>query len=89
LSVSLSTSQRRFAESAIRREKLFAALSALGVLIGLLLAASYAWRRWQSPGAPIALQLLVVVLILLNARQNLRQVRYARLLRELLRSPGA
>lgn len=84
LSVPLSASQLRFAESAIRREKLFAVLSALGVLIGLLLAAVYAWRRWQSPDSPIAMQFVVVVLILLNARQNLRQVRYARLLRELL-----
>ena len=68
---------RRFAERAIRRKQVFLILSAAGVAIGLGLAAWYGYRRWSDPAYPIGLRFVLVILILLNARQNLRQYRYA------------
>ncbi len=63
-----------FAARAVRRKGLFLALSVAGVLVGLGLAL-YFWISHE-PGDPTGLQAVVVVLILLNARGNLRQVRY-------------
>lgn len=79
----MTSSQRRFAEGAIRRERLFLVLSVAGVVVGLGLAILYGVRRFQDPGYPLGLRSVVVLLILLNARQNLRQYRYAALLRGL------
>ena len=63
-----------FAERAIGRKRLFGVLSAVGVVVGLGLAVTF-WLTHE-PGDPAGLQAVVVVLILLNARGNLRQVRY-------------
>ena len=70
-----------FAARAVRRKGLFLALSVAGVLVGLGLAL-YFWISHE-PGDPTGLQTLVVVLVLLNARGNLRQVRYVRALEAL------
>jgi len=67
--------EHRFAKRAVGRKRLFVALSALGVAAGVGLG-SYFWFAHQ-PGDPTGLQALVVVLVLLNARGNLRQYRYA------------
>ena len=63
------------------RKRLFGALSILGVLVGLGLTI-YFWLTHE-PGDPTGLQALLVVCILLNARGNLRQVRYVRALERL------
>ena len=70
-----------FAERAIGRKRLFGVLSALGVVVGLGLGVTF-WLTHE-PGDPTVLQAVVVVLILLNARGNLRQVRYVNALEQL------
>lgn len=77
-------SNDRFIRTAVRRKKLFLILSATGVAVGLGLAAWFGYRRWTEPDAPEALSFIVVVLILLNARSNLRQYRFAVALERLL-----
>jgi len=79
----LEGAERRFVEGAIRREKLFLALSVAGVAVAFGLAAYYGYRRVLAPGFPLWLRSVLVLLILLNARSNLRQYRYARVLRRL------
>ena len=79
----LSDSEIRFAARAVRRGRLFLALSWGGVAIAVALSVFYAYRRWTDPSFPVGTRAVVVLLILLNARQNLRQHRYASLLRKL------
>ena len=76
-----------FAKRAIGRKRVFGVLSALGVAVGLGLALYFAVTH--QPGDPTGLQAVVVVLILLNARGNLRQVRYVNALEALTTSQGA
>jgi hypothetical protein len=85
----LTDSEIRFAARAARRGRLFLALACGGVAIALALSVFYGYRRWTDPSFPVGARAVVVLLILLNARQNLRQYRYASLLRKLgdLRSP--
>lgn len=73
-----------FVERAIRRRDLFARLSAVGVIAGLALLAWSLWTWRQGGGAPWGTRFALAILVLLNARQNLRQVRYADALRALL-----
>ena len=75
----------RFVRNAVRRKKLFLVLSATGVAIGLGLAVWFGYRRWAAPEATGALPFVVVVLVLLNARANLRQYRFAEALERLLK----
>ena len=70
-------SQQRFIERALRRKKLFLALSIVGMVIAFALAAYYGFRRLNDPSFPIGPRAVIVVLILLNSRQNLRQYRFA------------
>ncbi len=79
----LSDSEIRFAGRAVRRGRLFLALASAGVVIALALSVFYGYRRWTDPSFPVGVRAVVVVLILLNARQNLRQYRYASLLGKL------
>ena len=85
----LTDSEIRFAGRAVRRGRLFLALAWAGVLIAIALSVFYGYRRWTDPNFAVGARAVVVLLILLNARQNLRQYRYASLLRKLgdLRSP--
>lgn len=85
--------ERRFVRATVRRKWLFLGLSLLGVAVAAGLAFYYGYRRWSDPDYALGLRPVVILLILLNARQNLRQHRYARLLdrlcggNALLRSP--
>jgi hypothetical protein len=79
----LTDSEIRFAGRAARRGRLFLALACGGVSIALALSVFYGYRRWMDPSFPVGVRAVVVLLILLNARQNLRQYRYASLLRKL------
>ena len=69
--------QQRFVERALRRKKLFLALSIVGIMIAMILATYYGFRRLNDPTFPIGPPAVIVVLILLNSRQNLRQYRFA------------
>jgi len=70
----LSSGQQAFVARFIRRQKLFATLSAVGVAVGLSLALY--WALDGKPGSK--LQFVVVILVLLNARNQLRQWRVAK-----------
>jgi formate-dependent nitrite reductase membrane component NrfD len=80
--------QLRFVERAIRRKQLFLALSIVGIVIAVVLAAYSAFRRLNDPTFPMGPRAVIVVLILLNARQNLRQYRFASFIEDKL-SPHA
>ncbi|NIL99684.1 MAG: hypothetical protein GTN89_01690 [Acidobacteria bacterium] len=77
-------SNERFARTAVRRKNLFLVLSLAGVVVGLGLAVWFGYRRWADPSAGSGLAFVVVVLVLLNARANLRQYRFAVALERLL-----
>jgi hypothetical protein len=79
----LTDSEIRFASRAVRRGRLFLALALAGVSIALALSVFYGYRRWTDPTFPVGTRAVVVLLILLNSRQNLRQYRYASLLGKL------
>jgi flagellar biogenesis protein FliO len=70
-------SQQRFVERALRRKKLFLVLSIVGIVIAVVLAAYYGVRRFNDPTFPIGARAVIIILILLNSRQNLRQYRFA------------
>jgi hypothetical protein len=82
----LDETERAFAERAMRRKAIFRTLSIAGVAIAAGLALFYGWERLHDPSFPLAPRLVLIVLILLNARQNLRQHKYAALLEKLTRA---
>jgi type III secretory pathway component EscS len=84
----MSDVDRRFALRAAARGRLFLSLSIVGVVVGLSLAVYYASHRLQDPEYPLGVRTVLVILILLNARQNLRQYRYANVLRKMLEGGG-
>ncbi len=79
----LTAAQLRFVNGAVRRERLFLTLAWVGVAVAAVLAVYYVYRKLLDPSYPIGLRVVVLVLILLNARHNLRQHKYARVLRKL------
>lgn len=80
---SLNDVERAFAAQAVRRKEVFRVLSIAGVAIAAGLTAFYAWERLHDQSFQLGPRLVLVVLILLNARQNLRQHKYAVLLEKL------
>ena len=76
----LAVAQVRFVQRALRRKQLFLALSVIGVVVGVGLAVLYTVLRVRNPHFEIGARAVIVVLVLLNARQNLRQYRYAEVL---------
>lgn len=79
----LTDSEIRFAGRAARRGRLFLALALAGVVIAVALSVYYTYRRWTDPSFPVGVRAVLVLLILLNSRQNLRQYRYASVLQKL------
>jgi hypothetical protein len=80
----MTESDERFALRAIRRQPLFLGLSIAGITIAVSLAVLYGTLWYRNPAFSIAPRAVIVLLVLLNARQNLRQYKYARLLKELM-----
>src|SRR5262245_47027938 len=76
----LLNSDEGFALRAIRRKRLFLGLSIAGLAIACSLSVLYGFLWWRNPSFPIAPRAVIILLVLLNARQNLRQYKYARLL---------
>jgi len=58
-------------------------LAYAGVAVAIALSVFYGYRRSRDPSFQVGTRAVVVLLILLNARQNLRQYRYATLLGKL------
>ena len=69
----MTESEEAFARRAVRRKVLF-----LRILYSTL------W--WRDHSYPVGPRAVIVLLILLNARQNLRQYRYAGVLEQILPS---
>ena len=82
--MSMTESEIYFAKRAIKRKKLFLVLSITSVIVGLSLALFYAWESVTQPGFAMGIHFVLVTLILLMARQNLRQYYYARILEKLI-----
>ena len=83
----MTDAEARFAERVIRRRSLFLALSLIGIGVALVLAGYYASRRLEDPAFPVGVRAALVILILLNARQNFRQYRVAGLLGKMRAAP--
>ena len=79
----LTETERAFVARALRRRRLFLALSVIGVIIAVGLAVYYTWRKLHDPAFTLGARMVIVVLVLLNARQNLRQYRFAGILEKL------
>ncbi len=63
------------------RSRLFLRLSVLGVAVALGVALWWWWQGiWAADDGTRGLRAVVITLVLLNARQNLRQHRYAEVL---------
>ncbi len=84
----MTENDERFARRAIGRQRLFLGLSIAGLTIAGVLAVLYTVLRLRNPSYPVGPRAVIVLLILLNARQNLRQYKFARILDGLL-APGA
>lgn len=82
----MTDADRRFAEQAIRRKDLFKNLSVLSVIVGALLGAYFAVESSRDPNFEWGVRAVLVVMILLSGRQNLRQYKYARVMEGLLGS---
>jgi hypothetical protein len=84
----MTEAQSRFLTNAIRRKDLFLQLSIVGVIVAIGLAGWCMWRSLEEPSASGGTGWVLVILVLLNARQNLRQHKYATLLQELTAGPS-
>lgn len=82
--MSMTDSELLFAKRAIRRKKRFLLLSIISVIVGLGLALYYAWQFATQPGFAPGIHFVLVLFILLMARQNLRQYYYAKILEKLI-----
>jgi len=80
----MTEADERFALRAIRRKRLFLGLSIAGLTVAAALCVLYGALWWGDPSFPIAPRAVIILLVLLNARQNLRQYKYARLLAGLM-----
>ena len=79
----LTSSDERFATQAIARQRLFLVLMWVGLIVAALYGTYIGYRWYRDPSYAIGIRSVIVLLILLNARQNLRQSKYARILKAL------
>lgn len=82
---SLSDAERVFATRAVRRKRVFRRLSMINITAAVLLLGVYGYERLRDPTFAVMSHAVIVLLILLAARQNLRQYRYAAILEKLIR----
>jgi len=82
--MSLSDTDLRFSSKAIKRKKLFLRLSILSVIVAFSLAAFYTWQFTTQPDFAVGIHAVMVLMILLTARLNLRQHLYAKILEKLI-----
>ncbi len=75
---------KRYVSAAIRKKRLFLGLSFASIVVAFALAVYYLVRYAGDPDYPVGVRAVLVLLILLNARQNLRQYKYARILEQLV-----
>ena len=82
--MNISDSELCFSKRAIKRKKIFLALSIIGVIIGLGLTAFYTWEFATQGDFTVGIHAVLVLLILLIARLNLRQHYYATILEKII-----
>ena len=75
----LNPKQQRFVDRATRRSTLFLRLSIVGVVFGVFMLCMAGYRAVEGAGGGSAF--IIGILVLLNARQNLRQHKYAEVLK--------
>jgi hypothetical protein len=59
-------------------------MMAVGLIVGMGLLGHAIWLGQTQPNEPIGLRIILAIMILLNARQQLRQHRYAGVLAALM-----
>ena len=79
----LTGTERAFVARALRRRRLFLALSVFGLAVAVGLGVYYTWRKLHDPAFEVGARMVIIVLVLLNSRQNLRQYRFAGILKKL------
>ncbi len=77
----MTESDARFVAGVLRKERVFSVVMKIGVAVGAALMGLAIWRGVS--GEPWGATFVIAIMVLLNARLNLRQCRYARVLREL------
>lgn len=80
----LTEPELAFAARAVRRKRLFLNLSNASLTVAVLLGIVYGYERLPDPSFALVPRAVIVLLILLNARQNLRQHKYAAILEKLI-----
>ena len=80
----MTESQEAFARRAVRRKGLFLKLSVASLIVAAGLVVVYSIFWWRDHSYAVGPRAVIILLILLNARQNLRQYRYAGVLEQLL-----
>jgi hypothetical protein len=78
--MNISDYELRFSKKAIKRKKLYLWLSALDVIVALGLTLYYGWQFATQSDFAVGIHAVLVVLILLMGRLNLRQYYYAKIL---------
>jgi hypothetical protein len=84
----MTAAELAFARRAIRRKGLFLKLSVASIVVAVGLVVLYTIIWWRDHTYAVGPRAVIVLLILLNARQNLRQYKYAGVLEQLL-PPGS
>ena len=79
----LTGTERAFVARALRRRRLFIAHSVFGLAVAVGLGVYYTWRKLHDPAFEVGARMVIIVLVLLNSRQNLRQYRFAGILEKL------
>jgi hypothetical protein len=82
----MTESEEAFARRAVRRKTLFLKLSVASLIVAAGLVVLYSILWWRDHSYSVGPRAVIILLIVLNARQNLRQYRYAGVLEQLLPS---
>ena len=70
----MTESEEAFARRAVRRKGLFLKLSVASLIVAAGLVVLYSIFWWRDHNYAVGPRAVIILLILLNARQNLRQV---------------
>ena len=80
----MTESEEAFVRRAIHRKGLFLKLSVASLIVAAGLVVLYSIFWWRDHSYPVGPRAVIILLVLLNARQNLRQYRYAGVLEQLV-----
>jgi len=80
VSSSLSEAQRKFVRRVLRRKQLFLVLAVIGIVAAVGLLGIYTVLGMKGHHYEMGPRYVIMVFVLLNARQNFRQFRYAEVL---------